>query len=133
MQKSRLTQIIVFISSLIALLIGGALLFTPISFEATANIVLPKDPSLLSEIRAYGGVIIASGVIIMRGVIKPAFMGVSLSICSIIYLSIGISRLVSLLVDGTPSDPIITATIVEFAIGFICTALLLKKRSTNKV
>ncbi|MGI9235658.1 MAG: DUF4345 family protein, partial [Woeseiaceae bacterium] len=44
----------------------------------------------------------------------------SMSIAAALYLSFGLSRFLSMIVDGVPHDSLVSAAVVEVAIGTIC-------------
>ena len=79
------------VSGLLLLIIGGAVLFYPVVFAAANGIVLPDAPSLLSEYRAPGGLLIASGVLILLGAVRSVMLEVEPSIKSKCWL-VGKSR-----------------------------------------
>jgi len=130
MKNSKILKTILFISGLIAAGIGGAVLFMPIAFNATSGIDLAGNISLLSEIRASGGLLLASGILIMSGafVAKLAFTATVVSV--LLYLSYGLSRILSMALDGMPAEGLVQATILEIIIGLLCVFSLIKYRET---
>ena len=68
--KSWFTIIFLGLSGLLLLAIGCAILFAPHSFYATNGIELSDDPSLLSEIRAPGGLLAAIAILVLIGAIR---------------------------------------------------------------
>jgi hypothetical protein len=65
-----LTLIFLSVSGLLLLIIGGTILLVPQAFYASDGIALGNDPSLLSEIRAPGGLLATSGLFILTGVMR---------------------------------------------------------------
>ncbi len=126
MEKINFIQISLFLFGAIAIVIGGALLVVPVSFEASAGIDLDNNISLLSEIRAYGGMTFFSGIIILLGAFFSKLLRLSLGLSALLYLSLGLSRLVGLLVDGIPSQILITALILEILFGLLSVFMFLK-------
>jgi hypothetical protein len=55
MRKLKLVKGLVVIAGMIGVTIGGALLFNPVAFEASAGISLEENINMLSEVRAPGG------------------------------------------------------------------------------
>ena len=127
MKNFEFVRIALILFGLIGILIGGALLFAPITFESSAGIMLDDNISLLSEIRSYGGMVLSGGVIILLGAFIPSLTYTSLVIASLLYLSIGISRIFAIAVDGIPSGSLVSAMIAEIVIGGICVLMLLKR------
>lgn len=126
MEKIKFIRIALFLFGIIATGIGGALLFFPVSFEASAGIVLDKNISLLSEIRAYGGMIVSGGIIVLLGGFFEKLLRLSSGVSSLFYLSLGLSRIVSLFIDGIPSEALVIACIAEIIIGLASLFMFLK-------
>ena len=61
--KNTTTVIYLVISALLLLTIGSAILLAPHAFHGGNGIILGDDPNLLSEVRAPGGLLAASGVV----------------------------------------------------------------------
>lgn len=119
MKKIKFIRIALFLFGTIAIGIGGALLFFPVSFEASAGIILGKNIGLLSEIRAYGSLILSGGIIILLGAFTNRLLPISIGLSSLFYLSIAVSRIISMVMDGVPSQTLVLATITETIIGLI--------------
>ncbi|PCJ37855.1 MAG: hypothetical protein COA99_12380 [Moraxellaceae bacterium] len=130
----NLIKVLLVVSGLTGIIIGSGLLFAPVSFEASAGIDLGTNINLLSEVRAPGGALLVAGVLILLGafITKLAYTSVLLS--SLFYLSYGFSRLFSMIVDGVPSESLVTATIVEIVVGglsFLVLVNFLKNQSQS--
>jgi len=132
MKKINLIKLLLFISGIIAILIGTSLLFFPIEFEASAGVTIDANASSLSEVRSSGGLIFASGIIILIGIFKRSLIIISLVISSLLYLAYGFSRIISLVLDGIPHESILIAAIVEIIVGVI-SILALKRINSNKI
>ena len=128
MKKSRILKVILVISGLIAVIVGGAVLLTPKAFYSMSGIELGGSISLLNEIRAPGGALLVSGLLIMLGAFLNELAFTSIIVSTLLYLSYGSSRIVSMLIDGKPADALIQAAIVEIIIGLVCTFALVKYR-----
>lgn len=131
MKKSKFVTFLLWFSGVIALAIGSCLLFIPVTFQASAGIVLADDPGLLSEMRGPGGFIFSSGVIMIIGAIRPAFTFTALILCCVLYLSYGISRVLSVVLDGMPGETIVAAMVAELVIGALCLIALFKFRNPD--
>ena len=99
--------------------IGAALLFQPVSFYAANGITLTQEPSLMSEVRAPGGVLLSSGLIIGCGAIWRAMVRPALLLAAVIYGSYGVSRLISLALDGMPSHSLVIAIAIELTLAVL--------------
>ncbi len=111
------TKIILIVAGIIGMAVGLGLLFFPVSFEASAGIILNKDVNLLSDIRAMGGNVLISGILIFSGVLKKSLEAYSLFLAVVIYLSYGFSRVYAICVDGLPNQSFMVVTIAEIIIG----------------
>ncbi len=126
MKNSVTTKIFLAFSGLIAIGIGSGLLFAPVEFEASAGVILGEDINLLSEMRASGGAILATGILIILGALIPKLAYLSVVLSSLMYLSYGASRIFGMMVDGMPNNSIVAATTAEIIIGLISILVLLK-------
>ncbi len=116
-------------SGLIAATVGGALLLDPVGFEASAGVQLDRDASLLSEIRAPAGALLASGVLVVLGAFIRRLTSTASLLATVLLLSYGASRLLSIALDGMPGDSIVVAMVVELGLGLACLFALLASRS----
>ena len=117
-------RVLLSVSALIALTIGAAILLFPESIHARHGIDLAPDATLLSEVRAPGGALMALGVLMGVGVFAPAFTLASTSIAAAVYLAYGVSRLLSLAFDGMPDAGIVSAIAIELVLGLLAAAAL---------
>lgn len=131
MEKSKVVQVVLIISGIIGISIGGALLFAPVAFEASAGINLGEDINLLSEIRANGGALLLGGILILLGTFISKLTHTSLILSSLFYLSYGFSRVLSMIIDGLPHNSLLSATVVEIIIGLLSLFLLIKFRNSQ--
>ena len=135
MEKSKLVIALLVVSGSIGIGIGAALLFAPVAFEASAGIQLGQNNTLLSELRASGGTLLVAGVLIMYGAFNSRMTFNSIMLSSLFYLSYGLSRIFSMLIDGMPNQSLVIATIVEIVIGVLSLFVFvnLKSKRNSKV
>lgn len=131
MKDSKALKVILFISGLIGAVIGGLILFTPVSFYAMSGIDLGQNISLLNEVRAAGGALLACGLFIMTGTFVDKLRFTATVISTLLYMSYGLSRVMSMVVDGIPANDLVQAAVLEMFIGSICVIALIKYRTTN--
>lgn len=105
------------LSGLIGIAVGIAVLFFPVPFYAISRIELGGNVSLLNEIRAPGGALIATGSIVLLGVFVARLTYSSIVISTLTYLAYGFSRMLSMAVDGMPTMDLIIVTFFEIVIG----------------
>lgn len=67
MKNSELQRAYRLISGLVGVGVGGTILLAPAGFHATNSIDLGGQISLLNEVRAGGGALLACGVLIVSG------------------------------------------------------------------
>ena len=126
MKDSKVLKIILFISGLIAIGVGAAILFAPVAFYASSGITLGTDISILNEIRAGGGGIMVIGILIMSGAFIADLAFTSAITSMLMYLSYGASRIISFIVDGLPVDALIQVAVLEIIVGLVSFFALLK-------
>jgi hypothetical protein len=112
------------LSSLIAIGIGTSILVAPAWFHASHGIELGSDANLLSEVRAPGGALLALGLLMLTGVFVRSFTFASTSTAAAVFLAYGLSRLLSIALDGVPGTGLVVATVVELAVGGACAVAL---------
>ncbi|MEM7030968.1 MAG: DUF4345 domain-containing protein [Chloroflexota bacterium] len=131
MKNSKVVKTILFVSGLILLGIGSATLFAPVAFLGTSNIDLGGQVNLLSEIRAPGAALLASGLVIILGVFVANLTFTSTVISTLVFLSYGIGRILSIVIDGLPAQEFVAVTVVEMIIGLAGVFVLLKYRESD--
>ncbi|OUS33686.1 hypothetical protein A9Q94_18670 [Rhodobacterales bacterium 56_14_T64] len=131
MKNSALTRITLTVSGLIATGVGVGVLFMPHAFHASAGIVLGDDVNLLNEMRSSGGVVLASGLFILMGAIRAKMAFLALIVSTTVYLSYGLSRVVSLVADGVPSSSMLQILALELFIGTLCAVMLKTYRTSS--
>ncbi|WP_028980042.1 DUF4345 domain-containing protein [Sporocytophaga myxococcoides] len=126
MKNLKSVKIFLFAAGLIGMIIGASLLIIPIAFEASAGIRLDNEVNILSEVRAPGGTLMAAGILIASGAFVSGMTYISIVLAALFYLSYGLSRTISIILDGLPTDTLVMATVSEIIIGLISLYLLFK-------
>lgn len=126
MNMSTISKTVLIVSGLLGAGIGLAILLAPVAFHGTSGIRLGDDVSLLNEIRASGGALFAGGVLILIGAFFAGLAFTSLVVASVLYLSYGLSRILSIAVDGVPDAILVQATVLEILIGLACVFALVR-------
>lgn len=132
MKNSKMLNIVLFVSGLIASSIGGVILFNPADFYAANGIELGGNISLLNEIRASGGALLVAGVLIISGCFVKSLRFTSIVVSSLLYLAYGLSRILSFALDGMPSKGLVQAAGLEIFIGVVCVWIFVKYREGLK-
>ncbi|WP_430413793.1 DUF4345 domain-containing protein [Parasphingorhabdus sp.] len=111
--------------------VGTGLLFQPHDFYAANDIILADNPSLMSEIRAPAALLMVSATFMMSSVGRIRFLQPALALIAVIYGSYGSARLLSLILDGTPSQSLVQAMVLELAIANLAAIAWLRFRSAS--
>ena len=127
------SRIILCVAGVLLLLIGAGILFTPHAFFATNGVVLGHEPSLMSEIRAPGGLLFGCAVVMLIGVARTSVTWAALKFGAIVYGSYGAARFFSMAIDGMPSFSLVGAAILEILIGALCIVPLLVSQPESVV
>ena len=128
--KNRFTLIFLFVSGLLLLGIGSTILLFPHAFHAGNGIVLGDDPSLLSEVRAPGGLLTASSILILVGTFRRSLRSLAMILTVLVYGSFGLARLLGLALDGMPSSGLVASTAIELIVAAIGFLILLRPSAT---
>ena len=125
MHLTKKLRALLLVSALIAMGIGATLLVAPVAFHAGYGTDLGTNANLLSEVRAPGGALLALGITMLIGAFIARATVPALGIGAAVYLSYGLSRLVSMAADGMPHQSLVLATVLELVIGLLCAFALL--------
>lgn len=123
-------QLTLMASGLTAIVIGLMILISPAEFYSGSDIELADNITLVNELKAPAGFLLVSGLIMLAGVLKAQWSVVSLTTATTVYLTYGLSRVTSMVIDGMPSSAMIAAALIEMVIGTICLISLLRIRKT---
>lgn len=107
------------LAGVVAGLIGASILVAPQAVFAGNGVVLSADPSLMSEVRAPGGLLLIAGVYLLHQAFLSRRLQLALVVGAAVFGAYGMSRLLSVALDGVPSTSLIAATAVELAIAII--------------
>ncbi len=131
MKNSKVLKTILFISGLMLIGFGGAILFMPVAMAAISGIELGGNISLLNETRAPGGALLASGILVMSGAFVAKLTFTSVVVSTLVYLSYGLSRILSMAIDGMPAEGLVQVAVLEIVVGLVCVFALVKYRETE--
>jgi len=126
MKNLKVIKIVLLVAGLIAIVIGGAIVTIPAVFYATYGIQLGSDVSLLNEIRAPGGALLATGILIFSAAFVTRLTFTSLVVATLLYLSYGLARILSMVIEGMPDEGLVQAAVLEIVIGLVCAFALRK-------
>ena len=130
--KRSSTQILLGLAGAMLFAIGCAILLFPHGFFASNGVTLSTDPNLMSEVRAPGGLLIASAVLILFGAFRESHTRTALTVAAAVYGCYALARLVSIAIDGLPSTSLLAATAIELVVAVLCTRTLTSTRKTTR-
>lgn len=130
--KPKLVTSFLLVSGIILSGIGTAILFSPVAFHASNGIVFENNASLMSEVRAPGGLLFVSGLVILAGSFRDKLRHQSVILATLVYGTFGLSRVLSMALDGMPSQGIVGATAIELIIAAIGSLLLLRQADSRR-
>lgn len=119
MQQPRALKVILLVIALTLLIFGGWRLVDPSGFYAFSGLQPPDGAGSLSEVRAAGGAIMISGLSVGLGVFRQRWSRTSVVIAAVIFLGLGLGRLVGIVLDGSPGAEVIQGMVIELAFGIL--------------
>ncbi|MGI8976025.1 MAG: DUF4345 domain-containing protein [Thermomicrobiales bacterium] len=115
--ESRGFQVILIVLALTLVVFGGWRLIDPTGFYTFSGLELSDDAGLLSEVRGAGGIIMVSGLVVGLGAFRHAWSRTSVVLAAVVFLSLGLARLLGIAVDGSPGADIIQGMAIELVFG----------------
>lgn len=121
---NKLTVSLLHLNGWVAVLIGSFIVMDPISMLSNYGLQSDLSIGLMSELRAPGGLLIASGLLIVRTSLNSKLFDQGLLVSALVYGSYGSVRLLSMLVDGLPPMEILIATTIEIVLFVLSLAAM---------
>jgi len=125
MKNSKVLKGFLILSGLLLTFIGGATLFMPVAMKASAGINIAGNISVINDTRASSALLMVAALLIISGAFSRKLTFTSSLLSVILFLSIGIGRIISIVSDGMPVDGLVKATGLELVLG-ITGAILFK-------
>ena len=126
MKNSKVVKSYLVVAGIVGILVGGANLMIPIAFNASSGIDLNDNLNLINEMRASGGGLLASSLVVFLGAFIGRLRFSSLLLSVMIYLGYGLGRCLSMLIDGMPSEEMIQIVMFELLVGVVGLYVFLK-------
>jgi hypothetical protein len=89
----------------------------PAGFYTFSGLELPDDAGLLSEVRGAGGIIMVSGLVVGLGAFRHAWSRISVVLAALVFLSLGLARLLGIAIDGSPGAEVLQGMAFELVFG----------------
>jgi len=115
--ESRAFTGILIVLTLTLAVFGGWRLVDPIGFYAFSGLALPNDAGLLSEVRGAGGIMLVSGIVVGLGAVRHSWSRTAVVLAAVVFLSLGLSRLLGIALDGSPGAAVIQGMAIELILG----------------
>ncbi len=131
MKESKAFNIILIILAVILVVFGGWRLVSPLSFYTFSALVLPNEAGLLSEVRGAGGIIMVCGLVVALGVFRHDWSRTSIMLAAVVFLSLGLGRVIGFALDGSPGAGVIPGMAIELACGALALFAYFKYRETD--
>ncbi len=125
---NKLTNALLHLNGWVAVLIGVFIVLEPISMLSPYGLQSNLSNSLLSELKAPGGLLFVCGLVIVRSAIIPSLRDRGLYLSIMVYGSYAAGRLLSILVDGIPQMEILVTLTIE---AMLCGLSIAALRSQN--
>ena len=125
------TRLVLLLSGIVAVAIAGTILTAPDVFYAGYGIQVGGNATLANELKAPAAALLVAGLLMFAGVFRSRFVVASLVTATLVYLSYGMGRVVSIAIDGLPHSGMVGAAGIEIVIGAVCLMTLLHVRSSR--
>ncbi len=125
------TRLVLLLSGIVAVAIAGTILTAPDVFYAGYGIQVGGNATLANELKAPAAALLVAGLLMFAGVFRSRFVVASLVTATLVYLSYGLGRVVSIAIDGLPHSGMVGAAGIEIVIGAVCLMTLLHVRSSR--
>lgn len=128
-QKLAKTQILLLlVAGVLLTLVATFIIVSPNDFFAANSIELGTNVSLLNELKAPAGFLLAAGLFMLSAIFIRPLADTAMLLATMIYLSYAASRLVSMLFDGVPATGLVQAAALEAVVGLACLMVLMMRR-----
>lgn len=117
MKNSKVLKAFLIISGLLLIFIGGAQLLFPVEMKAGSGINIAENISVINDVRASSALILTIAILTILGAFVKKLTFSSSLVSFLLFLSLGVGRVISLLLDGMPVDGLVGATVLEFILG----------------
>ena len=125
-----MTRAVIALSGGVFLVVGIMVLVQPSGFTSAPTI--GGSASLMSELRAPGGLLLVAGGFVLWAGLRAQRFHSALALSALLYGTFGLSRLLSVALDGVPSSAILGAAAIELALGGVALGILRREREEGR-
>lgn len=129
LRKSKVVTAVLAVAGLSGIAIGSAILFAPLPFFSSTGVDLGDNPSLLSDIRGLGVLLLGVGALTGVGAFVPRLAFTGALVGAVAFLGYVAARALSIAVDGVPDSSILAAHAAELVLGLACLFVLMRYRT----
>ena len=119
MKNSKVLKAYLFVSGLLLTIIGTLTTFNPVEIKANEGIDIAGNASALNDVRAFGFLLLATAVMLIISAFKTSLQKTATISAFLLFISLGLGRTLSILMDGMPSDGMVKATGLEMVLGIV--------------
>ena len=112
-------KMVLFLSGTLVAGIALTILAAPDAPDLSYAIALGRDRQLTSALRASAIGLLVAGLVILAGAFRWRWAGVAMTTTAAVFLALGASQSLALVVGGIDEEEALVAAIAEFAIGAI--------------
>ena len=131
MRGTKGLKAILIVLALPLVFFGGWRLINPVGFYAFSGLELSDDAGLLSEVRGAGGIIMVSGFVVVLGALRDVWSRISVVVAAVVFLSLGLGRLLGIALDGSPGADVIQGMAIELVFGLLALVAFFKYRDSD--
>lgn len=126
---NQLNRCLLHLNGWVAVLIGSFIVIDPVSMLASYGLQDGLSASLMSELRAPGGLLIACGLSIVQSTLSIDNFQRGLTLSVMVYGSYGSVRVLGIMLDGMPATGILMATAIEL---ILCVASFIALQQSRR-
>jgi len=113
--------------------IGGAQLLFPVEMKAGSGIDIAGNISVLNDTRAANALILVLALLTLAGAFIKRLTSTASLVSFLIFLSMGLGRVISIFLDGKPVEGLLGATVLEFVLGITGAAIYVISQEKKQV
>ena len=125
---TKLRRAVVGGAGAVLLAVGMPIVSDPVGYQASMGSRIPNDPTLLSDLRAQAGAILAFGLLMLLGAWRPRWTRVAATAGATLYLGYAAARVWSIAADGMPATALVGATALEGVLGLALALVAFRER-----
>lgn len=131
MKNSKVVKGILLVFGSMFLIAGAFALFSPMAFTARNGIDISGNISLFNDYRSMGGLLLGSALVILMGAFNQRMAYTSVVVTSVVGTTFSLARVLSIIMDGMPTETLVKATVVEVVLAALAIFAWLRYRERS--